>query len=126
LDAGGGTFLSSENSEETAARLRRQATVRAAVSFNVWQTFVKLTLLREDAARLNRAGRVNRRVSLFDAANDAFLVDDERGARAEAAFLVEDAVIADGRAFEITEERERDLDVFGEARVGRCAVNADA
>jgi hypothetical protein len=59
-------------------------------------------------------------------ADDAFLVEDERGARAEAAFLVEDAVVADGRAFEIAEQRERDLDVFGEARVGRCAVNADA
>ena len=59
-------------------------------------------------------------------ADDAFLVEDERGARAEAAFLVEDSVVTHGRAFEIAEQRERDLDVFGEARVGRCAVNADA
>jgi hypothetical protein len=63
---------------------------------------------------------------LFDVADDAFLVEHEGGARAEAAFFVEDAVIAHGRAFEIAEQRERDLDIFGEARVGRCAVNADA
>jgi hypothetical protein len=63
---------------------------------------------------------------LFDVPDDAFLIDDERGACAEAAFLVEDTVIAHGRAFEIAEERERDLDVFGEARVGGRAVNADA
>ena len=59
-------------------------------------------------------------------ADDAFLVEDESGARAEAAFFVEDAVVADGRAFEIAQERESYLDVFGEARVGRCAVHADA
>jgi hypothetical protein len=86
----------------------------------------KLAFLREDVACLNRARRVNRRVSLFDVTDDAFLVEHERGACAEAAFLVEHAVVADGRAFEIAEQRERDLDVFGEARVGRCAVNADA
>jgi hypothetical protein len=68
---------------------------------------------------LIRARRVNRRASLFDVANDSFFVYDEGGARAVAAFLVEDAVVADGGAFEIAEERERDLDVFGEARVGR-------
>lgn len=87
---------------------------------------MKLTLLREDAARLICAGRINGRVALFDVANDAFLVNDEGGARAEAAFFVEDAVVAHGRAFEIAEERERDLDVFGEARVGGRTVNADA
>jgi hypothetical protein len=58
--------------------------------------------------------------------DDAFLVYDERGARAVAAFFVEDAVVAHGRAFEIAEQRERDLDVFGEARVGGRTVNADA
>jgi hypothetical protein len=58
--------------------------------------------------------------------NDSFLVHDERGARAVAAFLVEDAVVADGLAFEIAEERERDLDVFGEARVGGRTVYTDA
>src|SRR5919206_712086 len=77
-----------------------------------------LTFLREDAARLIRARRVDGGVALFDVAYDAFLIDDERGARAEAAFLVENAVIAHGRAFEIAQERESDLDVFGEARVG--------
>jgi hypothetical protein len=88
--------------------------------------FGKSALLREDAARLNCARRINRGVTLFDIADDAFLVHDERGARAEAAFFVEDAVVADGGAFEIAEEWEGDLDVFGEARVSGCAVNADA
>jgi hypothetical protein len=59
-------------------------------------------------------------------ADDALLVEHEGGARAEAAFLVEDAVVADGRAFEIAEEWKGDLDVFGETGVGRRAVNADA
>jgi len=58
--------------------------------------------------------------------DDAFLVHDEGGARAVAAFFAEDAVVAHGRAFEIAEQGERDLDVFGEARVGGRAVNADA
>jgi len=74
---------------------------------------------------LIRARRVNRRASLFDAADDALLVEDEGGARAVAAFLAEDAVVANGRAFEIAEQGERDLDVFGEARVGRGAVYAN-
>ena len=86
----------------------------------------ELTLLREDAARLIRARRVNRRATLFDVADDAVLVYDERGARAVAAFFVEDAVVAHGRAFEIAEQGKGDLDVFGEARIGGRAVNADA
>jgi hypothetical protein len=85
----------------------------------------QLPLLGEDAARLERPRRVNRRVALFDVADDAVLVEHERGARAEAAVFVEDAVVADCRAFEIAEQRERDLDVFGEARVGGRTVNAD-
>jgi len=47
---------------------------------------------------LESGGRVNRRSSLFDVANDAFLVDHERGARAEALGFVEDAVVLDDLA----------------------------
>ena len=86
----------------------------------------RLTLLREDAARLIRARRVNGRATLFDVLDDAVLVYDERGARAVAAFFVEDAVVAHDVAFEIAEQRERDLDVFCKARVGGRTVNADA
>ena len=85
-----------------------------------------LTLLHEDAARLICARRVNGRASLFDVADDAFLIHDKRGARAVAAFFIEDAVIAHGCAFEIAEKWKCHLDVFGEAGVGGRTVHADS
>src|SRR5207244_2103908 len=83
-------------------------------------------LLLQHTARLISPGRVNRRITLLDMADDALLVDDERGAGAEHPLLVEDAVVFDGLAFEVTEEGEGNLNVFGEALVGGRAVNADA
>ncbi len=70
--------------------------------------------------------RVNRRLAQLNASDDAFLVHNECGARAVAAFLVEDAVIFDDRALKIAQERERRADIFGEAFIRREAVNTDA
>jgi hypothetical protein len=58
--------------------------------------------------------------------DDTFLVDGEGGARAEAGLLVEDAVVADGLALEVAQQREGRPDVLPEAAVGGEAVDADA
>jgi hypothetical protein len=59
-------------------------------------------------------------------ADDAVFVHGEGGARAVAALLVEDAVVADGLALEVAQQREGRADVLLEAAVGGEAVNADA
>jgi hypothetical protein len=58
--------------------------------------------------------------------DDPFLVHGEGGARAVAALLVEDAVVAHGLALEVAQEREGRADVLLEATVGGEAVYADA
>src|SRR5262245_26035349 len=89
-------------------------------------------LLLQQSARLNRSTRVNRCIALFDVANDAFLVDHERGARAGARGLVENAVILDNLALlEVAEQREGESfgfgsEVFGPAFERGNAVHADA
>ena len=42
-------------------------------------------------------------VAFVNVSNDAFFVDQERGAIAKALLLVEDAIVFDDRAFEIAE-----------------------
>jgi hypothetical protein len=59
-------------------------------------------------------------------ADTAFLIDGEGGARAVAALLVEDAVVADGLPLEVAQQREGRADVLLEAAVGGEAVYADA
>jgi hypothetical protein len=59
-------------------------------------------------------------------ADDAVPVDGEGGARAVAALLVEDAVVADGLALEVREQREGRADVLLKPAVGGEAVYADA
>ena len=54
--------------------------------------------LLEQTAGLESGRRVNRRIAFFYVANDAFLVDHERGARAEAHGLAENAVVFDNLA----------------------------
>jgi len=59
-------------------------------------------------------------------ADDSVLVNGEGGARAVAALLVEDAVVAYGLVLEVRKQREGRADVFLESPVGGEAVNADA
>lgn len=109
----------------TAPRVAAESRRRAGLSLvQVLTSFRQLTFLGEDAARLIRARRVNRCATLFDMLDNAFLVYDERGARAVAAFFIEDAVVAHGRAFEIAEERERDSNLLCEFAVGGNTVDA--
>src|SRR5215510_809383 len=89
-------------------------------------------LLLQQSARLNRSTRVNRCIALFDVANDAFLIDHERGARSGARGFVENAVILDNLALlEVAEQREAEsfafrTEVFGPASESAYAVHADA
>src|SRR5207249_1558368 len=78
------------------------------------------------AARFISTAGVNRRVALFDVANDALLVNDESGAVSEALRFIENAVVFDHRALEITEYRESDAEFFRPVSVGGTAVYADA
>src|SRR5919206_3948658 len=80
----------------------------------------------QGATRLVGAGRVDGVLALLDVADDAFLVDGEGGARAVAALLVEDAVVAHRLALEVAQQREGRADVLLEAAVGGGAVYADA
>ena len=50
-------------------------------------------------------------------ANDSILIHNERGARAEPALFIEDAVVFDHFAFEIAEQGESYADILGEAFV---------
>ena len=55
--------------------------------------------------------------------NDAFLIDQERGAIAKALLLVEDAIIFHDSAFEIAEYRKRDSNLLREFAVGGDTVD---
>lgn len=55
-------------------------------------------------------------------ANDAFFIDQERGAISKTLLLVEDTIILDYSAFEITEDRKRYLYLFCEFAIGGNTV----
>ena len=80
----------------------------------------------QGAARLVSARRVDGRLALLDVSDDAVLVHGEGGARAVAALLVEDAVVADGLPLEVAQQGEGRADVLLKSPVGGEAVNADA
>jgi hypothetical protein len=80
----------------------------------------------QGATRLVCAGRVDGVLALLDVTDDAIFIDGEGGARAVAALLVEDAVVADGLSLKVREQREGGADVLLEAAVGGEAVYADA
>lgn len=58
--------------------------------------------------------------------NDAFLIDQERGAIAKALLFVEDSIILDDGAFEIAEEWKRNSDLLCKLTVGGNAVYTHA
>jgi hypothetical protein len=76
--------------------------------------------------RVDNRGRIDRDVSFVDVLDDALLIDHESSAISEALFFVEDAVVFDDSAFEITEYREGNSDLFGEFAVGGNTVNTHA
>ena len=55
----------------------------------------------EHVTRLHDGCRIDGDVSFVDVLDDAFLIDQERGAVSEALLLVEDTISLDYRAFEI-------------------------
>ena len=65
-------------------------------------------------------------VSFVDVLDDAFLIDQERGAVSKTLLLVEDTISLHYRAFEIAEYRECDSELFGEFAVGGNAVDTHA
>ena len=73
----------------------------------------------------SRAG-VNCHVPLVDVSNDAFFIDHEGGAIAEALLFVEDAVIFNDGAFEIAEKWKGDANLFGEFPVSGNTVYTQA
>ena len=57
----------------------------------------------EHVARLHNGGRIDGDVSFVNVLNDAFFIDQERGAISKALLFVKDTVSFDDCAFEIAE-----------------------
>ena len=69
---------------------------------------------------------IDRDVSFVDVLNDSFFIDHESSAVSETLLFVEDAIVFDDSAFEITEYRESNSNLFCEFAVGGNAVDAHA
>ena len=80
----------------------------------------------EHVARVDNGGRIDRDVSFIDVLNDSVFIDHESSAISEALFFVKDAIVFDHSAFEITEYREGNSDLFCEFAVGGNTVNTHA
>ena len=83
-------------------------------------------LVHEHVAGVGGAGWIDCGVSFLDVADDAFFIDYEGGAIAEALLFVEDTISLDDCAFKITEYRKRNADLFCEFAVGGNAVYTHA
>ena len=83
-------------------------------------------LALKHVTRLDDARRIDGDVSFVDVPDDAFFIDQERGAIAEALLLVEDSIRFHDRAFEIAEDGKRDFDLFRKFAVGGNTVDAHA
>ena len=83
-------------------------------------------LTLEHVARVDNGGRIDRDVSFVDVLNDSVFIDHESSAISEALFFIEDAIVFDHSAFEITEYREGNSDLFCEFAVGGNTVNTHA
>ena len=69
---------------------------------------------------------IDRDVSIVDVLNDSFFIDHEGSAISETLLFVEDAIVFDDSAFEITEYRESNSNLFCEFAVGGNAVDTHA
>jgi hypothetical protein len=80
----------------------------------------------EHVARVNDAGRIDCDASFVNVPDDAFFIDQEGGAISEALLLIIDAVVFHHGAFEVAQDRKRNLDLFCKFTVGGNAVYTEA
>ena len=80
----------------------------------------------QNVTRIDHGRGIDRDVSFVDVSDDAFFIDQESGAITKALLFVEDAVILDHGAFEIAQQRERYLELFGKFTVGGNAINTES
>lgn len=78
--------------------------------------------MREHVTRLDSGARVDGDVPFVNVSNDAFFIDHEGGAISKALLFVEDAIVFDDSAFEVTEQRKRNPNLFCEFAVGGNTV----
>ena len=76
----------------------------------------------EHVTCVHNGSRIDGDVSFVDLLNDAFFINQERGAVSKALLLVIDTIRFDYRAFEIAEKRKRDFNLLCEFAVGGDAV----
>ena len=80
----------------------------------------------QDVTCVNDRRWIDRDVSFVDVLNDSFFIDHEGSAVTETLLFVEDAVVFDDSAFEVTEDGEGNSDLFCEFAVGGNTVNTHA
>lgn len=80
----------------------------------------------QDVTCVNDRRWIDRDVSFVDVLNDSFFIDHEGSAISETLLFVEDAIVFDDSAFEITEYRESNSNLFGEFAIGGNAVDTHA
>ena len=73
--------------------------------------------------RVSDGGRIDGGVSFVNVPDDAFFIDQEGGAIAEALLLVEDPISFNDGAFEIAEYRKSNADLLCKFAVGGNTVN---
>ncbi len=78
--------------------------------------------MREHVTRFDSGGRIDRHVSFVDVLNNALLIDHESRAISESLLFVEDTIVLNNSAFEVTEQRKRNTDLFCEFAVGGNTV----
>lgn len=76
----------------------------------------------EHVTRIDNSGRIDCGISFVDVAYDAFFIDQESGAISKALLFIEDTIILNYSAFEIAQQRKRNLELFGKFAVGGNTV----
>lgn len=82
--------------------------------------------MRDQAAGIMRARRVQRFPVLVNVRDDALFVDHKSSPIGKPVLGVQDSVLFGNRPVEVAEQRECDADLFGERPVGRRTVHADS
>jgi len=80
-------------------------------------------LMLEHVTRVDHSRWIDRDVSFVDMLDDSFFIDHESRAISEALLFVKDTIVSNDSAFEITEDRESNSNLFGEFAVGGNTVN---
>jgi len=76
----------------------------------------------EHVTRVDHSRWIDRDVSFVDMLDDSFFIDHESRAISEALFFVKDTIVSNDSAFEITEDRKSNSNLFGEFAVGGNTV----